>query len=651
MNSGNGFVEILVGWANGKDSHDRRVAAGSNHCPSEQLIKLAGDEDYKIRWAVAENLNCPATAFAKLAGDEEYTVRCYVALNPNCPVEILANLAGDKEIVIRRAVAKNLNCPDVLLKKLASEENDILDRIHAAQNKSCPMDMLDSFAGDIDYKVRLAVAENPNCPVEVLVKLAAPGNDFVVRRAVAGNPNCPSFLLTELASDGYFGRLSAAESVNCPKDVLAKLAVDNECEVRITIAKKQNLPAEVFIKQAEDEEPKVRYAVAKNLNCPAEVLVKLSGDKYHLIRCAVAENTSCPVELLAKLAKSKIESIRVAVADNLACPVELLEKLARDNNCNVRYAVADNPNCTVELVKIALNGNHGAPEKVKTSVRPLKLPKQLEPLRKRIESTVKPFIAMKDTAVGKLGSPFADDFICDYINGYCGKRTFSKQLRLWQSKVGGLPYLPKNHEYPTDPDGKPLSLLVQINFEDVPKLDMFPEKGILQIYLGDADDYLCGINYEDRTDQSYFRVLYFPEVIYDKDALITDFEFLPKDDYYIPLGAVPIEFDLKYEPISAPDYWFEQTVFGAREDKDDKLAKIYWEKFRGSGSKIGGYPDFVQSDPRDGEDGEDEFILLMQFDGGFDINAWGDGFGNFFIRKSDLQRRDFSKVLYDWGCM
>lgn len=27
-----------------------------------------------------------------------------------------------------------------------------------------------------------------------------------------------------------------------------------------------------------------------------------------------------------------------------------------------------------------------------------------------------------------------------------------------------------------------------------------------------------------------------------------------------------------------------------------------------------------------------------------------DGFGNFFIRKSDLQKRDFSKVLYDWGC-
>lgn len=255
---------------------------------------------------------------------------------------------------------------------------------------------------------------------------------------------------------------------------------------------------------------------------------------------------------------------------------------------------------------------------------------------------------MKDTAVGKLGSPFADDFILEFTSGYCGKRTFSKQLRLWQSKVGGLPYLPKNHEYPTDPDGKPLSLLVQINFEDVPKLDLFPEKGILQIYLGDAGDYLCGINYEDRTDQSYFRVLFFPEVIYDKDALITDFEFLPKDDFSALCPATPIKFDLKYEPISAGDRLFERTIFGDKED--DKLAEIYWRMFRGSGSKIGGYPDFVQCDPRGSKSGEDEFILLMQFDSGFEINAWGDGFGNFFIRKSDLLKRDFSKVLYDWGC-
>lgn len=31
--------------------------------------------------------------------------------------------------------------------------------------------------------------------------------------------------------------------------------------------------------------------------------------------------------------------------------------------------------------------------------------------------------------------------------------------------------------------------------------------------------------------------------------------------------------------------------------------------------------------------------------------TWGDGgIGNFFIRKADLLKRDFSKVLYDWSC-
>lgn len=448
-------------------------------------------------------------------------------------------------------------------------------------------------------------------------------------------------------------------------DKMVKLSEDKEPYVRIDVTKNKNCPVEVLAKLAADNEPEVRYAVAKNANCPAETLIKLAGDKYLLIRCAVAENANCPAELLAKLAKSKVVSIRVAAADNLACPVKLLEKLARDKNYNVRYAVADNPSCTVELMKIALDGNHGTPEVIK-SIQSLKLPKKLEPLRKRIEPTVKPFIAMKE-----LGDTLPDEFIL----GSLRERTFSKKLRLWQSKIGGFPYFPKGNEYPVDPNGKPLLLLVQINFADVPKLDMFPEKGVLQIYLGDAENYCYGKNLDDGTDQSYFRVLYFPEVIDDRDALVTDFEFLPTNCSNLPCSdIVPIRFDLKYKPISKGDYRFDHTILnGYDEDETYEIREAYSEKFSGYGSKLGGYPEFVQGDPREsyqcfptikldrgiwkrkmdeagweGEGSDFEFILLIQLDDGF---TWGDGgIGNFFIRKADLLKRDFSRVLYDWSC-
>lgn len=56
-------------------------------------------------------------------------------------------------------------------------------------------------------------------------------------------------------------------------------------------------------------------------------------------------------------------------------------------------------------------------------------------------------------------------------------------LRLWQSKFGGLPYFPKEFQYPTDSNGQAMFLLAQINFSETPKLESFPKKGILQLYV------------------------------------------------------------------------------------------------------------------------------------------------------------------------
>ena len=97
---------------------------------------------------------------------------------------------------------------------------------------------------------------------------------------------------------------------------------------------------------------------------------------------------------------------------------------------------------------------------------------------------------------------------------------------------------------------------------------------------------------------------------------------------------------------------------------DDKEYLSYWDiwdileedkeigkKLFDGGHKIGGFPNFTQSDIREVGDYE---ILLLQIDSeGTEKNEiiWGDcGVANFFIREKDLKELNFEKVIYNWDC-
>ncbi len=53
----------------------------------------------------------------------------------------------------------------------------------------------------------------------------------------------------------------------------------------------------------------------------------------------------------------------------------------------------------------------------------------------------------------------------------------------WDSKVGGVPYRPLGMEWHADPAGRPLHILAQINFAQLPHLPGFPAAGILQFFV------------------------------------------------------------------------------------------------------------------------------------------------------------------------
>ena len=237
----------------------------------------------------------------------------------------------------------------------------------------------------------------------------------------------------------------------------------------------------------------------------------------------------------------------------------------------------------------------------------------------------------------------------------------SSNLELWQSKFGGFPYLPKGVEYPKNSNGDYLYLVAQINFEEMPKLENFPDKGILEFFLSpnSIKGNIDGNFGVDKTSQKDIRILYFSEI--NKNNLQADFSFLKPitrdnfPDYSNPFPVIKIyalKLEKNYAPISPGDYqFFEYNFFEDKlGDKNYKLRNAYVEKFNHKSSKIGGYPTFAQGDPREFHKYSNEKYILLFMMGNTREIMQGDGILNFFIKKKDLFKKDFSNILAYFDC-
>lgn len=248
-------------------------------------------------------------------------------------------------------------------------------------------------------------------------------------------------------------------------------------------------------------------------------------------------------------------------------------------------------------------------------------------------------------------------------------------LPLTASKFGGLPYWERTDEFPRDEDGKPLYLLAQINFADVPHLPDFPEKGLLQIFV-QADD-LCGCDF--RSEQKNWRIVY--HKFFSSSLAMNEAELRAmgvktvsdekEEDEYLPFEkeyALSFEKQLTFVHPNL-DELFDDTVQAIAEElgfpvfdggaldwfeEDDYNAFCVGEDY--AQHQLGGFPNFTQNDVRRVGD-----VLLFQMDSemgkGEDGKSksweilWGDcGIANFFISREDLRNRDFSNVLYNWDC-
>lgn len=251
---------------------------------------------------------------------------------------------------------------------------------------------------------------------------------------------------------------------------------------------------------------------------------------------------------------------------------------------------------------------------------------------------------------------------------------------IFESKVGGTPYLPRDMAWPLDSKGVGMELLAQVDCAGLEGLPDFPHRGLLQFFFG--LDNVFGMDFDDPTVQKGFRVLYHETV----DPTVTAAEVLakkaeapkPEGDarYYTPLfGVYGIRFaPAEVQRINSQDFRAWDKFLAKWNELHGTDIKTQWDYYRAtkiSGEfpapkekapyhQMGGYPYFTQEDPRiNAGELANLDVLLFQLDsemlprkqGGGDLVLWGDcGVCNFFINREALRRRDFSRVCYNWDC-
>ena len=248
-----------------------------------------------------------------------------------------------------------------------------------------------------------------------------------------------------------------------------------------------------------------------------------------------------------------------------------------------------------------------------------------------------------------------------------------ENLTIFDSKFGGIPYLPKDFEVPCDSSNhEQFALLAQINCAELPENNLYPKVGILQFWIGRDD--LIGL-------EDDYKVVYFENIdnTITREEVLAKYKLLDPNDYdqYSPFDPTNAEFGLTFEKgistITTADYRFENIIISAIHElyPDEEVARLYsdldedvheylYTSVKGLKHAIGGYPNFTQYDPRsyNSEEGEQSpyDIMLLQVESEWkkdnDVEIiWGDcGVGNFFISEENLKNRNFEDVLYNWDC-
>lgn len=249
----------------------------------------------------------------------------------------------------------------------------------------------------------------------------------------------------------------------------------------------------------------------------------------------------------------------------------------------------------------------------------------------------------------------------------CRLRLSREPFGVTDSHLGGVPYVPHDGQIPAGDDGSQLWLCAQINFAQMPPMEGFPRRGVLQFFLPDWDpDGGFGLLGEDRTIQDDWKIAWYPEV--DESVTMEEcaakmafpwaeaskknmprpaHKFDLKDieegrdrlwrcpDVPLKMSFLPAEtegvnheefrFDTLFAaalkariPGAEPEDFMPYRLRGETSEEREALDRVR-RQIENGGCKIGGYPRYYQDDPREygeevGKPLEEWDTLLFQLD-------------------------------------
>ena len=287
---------------------------------------------------------------------------------------------------------------------------------------------------------------------------------------------------------------------------------------------------------------------------------------------------------------------------------------------------------------------------------------------------------------------------------------FSREpFSITDSHLGGVPYVPRGGEIPTDEKGNQLWLCAQINFAQMPRMEGFPDGGIFQLFASDFDaDGGFGFYAGEYGEQKGWKVVYYeeadPAVTWEACAakMAVPWEEASKERmprpahkfdlrdikegnaglWRIPAHPLKISFrpvvqdvmgdnDFRFDALFAAG--LERRLPGAdpeefmsyrlrdETDEERELLRRVRDQLGSGGCKLGGCAYFEQCDIREDDEALAAWdILLFQLHDDFtdfpagefpEMDLYLGGFGalNLLIRPEDLKNRNFSQVLGYWA--
>ena len=242
----------------------------------------------------------------------------------------------------------------------------------------------------------------------------------------------------------------------------------------------------------------------------------------------------------------------------------------------------------------------------------------------------------------------------------------SKEIKITDSKIEGIPYIPIGRKIPTNSKGQQFMFLAQINCEDLKGLEDFPQEGILQFWILGED--LLGLDFDDYTNRDGFDVIYYEKIedYYSEDEFMEMYNPYKFDLKYMEtlIASEPckMKFSLEKQKESFNyellDNLFKEVLeeenigFNEKDKLYEEVEKLYDDEFYEEivGTKCNGFPYFTQWEPRDDKQMKEYDTSLFQIDSGKEVMIGDSGVMHFFINREKLKNKDFSDIFYHWDC-